>query len=71
MAKLQESVWEYLQPLLKISQILNENTSPYFHSASLVIRPLSMQISQLELGPPVDIFSIVLHMNGSVNNNGV
>ena len=45
MAKLKEFVWEYLRPLLgikKYNQILNKNTSPYFHSASLVIWPLTV-----------------------------
>ena len=45
MAKLWEFVWECLQTLLwikKIQSILNKNTSLYFHSASLVIWPLTM-----------------------------
>ena len=45
MAKYYWSLYENIYDLLgikKFSQILNKNTSPYFHSASLVIWPLTM-----------------------------
>ena len=40
-----EFIWEHLRPLLgnkKFSRILNKNTSPYFHRASIAIWPFTM-----------------------------